>query len=271
MDRQWDDFLPCKEYQSKGGLETYNCTNYGTLNAIEILYKRLFNKEVNYSERYTGIMSGTTQEGNSIQNVIETIRKVCGLIPESLLPFDDSINTWDKYYSPKPMTQGLLDVGKAWLKQFQLGHEWIFTLGDGKDRVKRLKECLQYSPIGVSVCAWTEDNGLYIKEPGDQDNHWVCCYGYEDGQYWKIFDSYDNTNKKLAWDYSFGYGKRFVLTELMTPEEKLPLIVSLYQRIVDITQQLIIAYKQLNEKVRGWFGGIFKGSFNDWFRKGRSN
>jgi hypothetical protein len=52
---------------------------------------------------------------------------------------------------------------------------------------------LQYSPLGVSVYAWERrPDGIYHKPknaPGD--THWAVCYGYEDGKYWKIYDSYD--------------------------------------------------------------------------------
>jgi hypothetical protein len=253
-DRDWSPYLPSDEYQNKYGLETYNCTNYGTLNCIEILMDRNFGIEANYSERYTGVETGTVVGGNSIQKVIETIRKVCGLIPENMLPFDSFVRTWEQYYSPKPMSEDLEKIGQEWLKKYALGHEWIFTLGDGKDRISRMKECLQYSPIGITVCAWIyDDNGFCINPDKETDNHWVVCYGYEDGQYWKIFDSYDNTRKKLDWNYPFGYGKRFTLDKIMTEEEKIPLM----QKTIEVLKKLIILYQQLLEKTKVGFRNLF--------------
>ncbi len=29
----------------------------------------------------------------------------------------------------------------------------------------------------------------------------MTLYGYEEGEYWKIYDHYDDVKKKLAWDY----------------------------------------------------------------------
>ena len=63
---------------------------------------------------------------------------------------------------------------------------------------------LKYSPVGFSTYAWTKDeNGLYYRPQGETDNHFVCVYGYEEGKYWKVFDSYfDNAQvlKKIRWD-----------------------------------------------------------------------
>src|SRR3990172_705470 len=149
-DKNWSPFLPVDEYKNKNGLETSACVTFGMINIIEILMKRLFIVEPNYSERYNATLSVTTREGNSIQKVIESIRKDYGVINEELLPFDDTIDTWEKFYAPIP--EQLILTGKSWLKEFSLGHEWIFT-PDIKNKIDRLKTALQFSPVGVSVLA----------------------------------------------------------------------------------------------------------------------
>ena len=40
----WLEFLPEGEWQARPNIETYSCTAFGTLNAIEILLKRLYNE-----------------------------------------------------------------------------------------------------------------------------------------------------------------------------------------------------------------------------------
>jgi len=62
---QWDEYLPSDELQKRNGLETMNCTVYGTLNCLEILLKRKYGIDENFSERYVGIAAGTTTAGNS--------------------------------------------------------------------------------------------------------------------------------------------------------------------------------------------------------------
>jgi len=209
---QWDVWLPESELQKRNGLETQNCVAYGTLNCLETLLKKLLGGDYNFSERYVGIMADTTPSGNSPQKVIETIRK-SGLIKEELLPFDDTIDEWGKYYSPKPMTEDLIKEGEKWLERFEVGHEWVLVGDYSGKRQDTLKEALRYSPLGISVYAWKWDGKFYVKD-NEQDNHWCCLYGYKDGEYWKIFDHYDNTRKKLAWDYKFGFAKRYFIKPL---------------------------------------------------------
>ena len=209
-DGQWDDLLPEEEVQIKRGVETYNCTAYGTLNALEILFLKLFVERKNFSERYVGIMAGTKPYGNSPHVVIETIRKVSGVIDDSMLPFDEAIDNVEEYFSPSPMSFEYLNEGKKLLDRYSIGHEWVFTGGDLAHKQGQLKEALKYSPVGISVYAWNlGDDDIYVKPAGKNDNHWTVLYGYEEGKYWKIFDSYDHTHKKLAWDFDFGQAKRY--------------------------------------------------------------
>ena len=204
-DGQWDDFLPAREIQRKNDLETMNCSNYGTLNALETLQIALYGEEKNWAERYLGVMSETTKEGNSPHKVAETIRNESGCIPESILPFDDSIERWEQYYHPKPMTQNYISVGQQWLDYYEFGHEWVTPNSNN------LMEALTLSPLGISVFAWQYRNGLYWKNPSDGDNHWVCLYGYVKGKHWKVYDSYDDTTKELEWNYNFNFSKRYYL------------------------------------------------------------
>ena len=205
---QWNDFLVVKEIQLQYGIETFNCTGYGTTSAIEMLMNKVFGFEPNFSDRYTGTMAGTFPPGNTPHKVIENIRKVAGLIDEELMPFDKELKSVEEYYD-----NGLADKhwskGLGWLKKYTIKHKWVFR--GGTNNQERLKRALTISPLGVSVLAWQERNGLYYKEEGQQDTHWTVLYGYVEGKYWKIFDSYDNTHKKLEWNYPFGYAKLYVI------------------------------------------------------------
>ena len=208
-DGQWDNFLPAIEIQ-RDTYETSNCTAYGSTNLVEILFKKLFGEEKNYSERFTGIMAGTRPPGNNPHSVLETIRKK-GLIGDSLLPLSGA-KTLEEYYTPDPMTSKFKRIGRDWLKNYTIKHEWVFMPSDSLETKKNnLKESLRFSPIGISVYAWLR-NGYYVKPANVRDNHWCVLYGYTD-DYWKIFDSYDSTHKKLDYDFNFEYAKRVFLSE----------------------------------------------------------
>ena len=208
LDGQWDEFLPTDEYQNINNVETQNCTSFGTLNALEILINKVFKIKANYSDRFLGIVAGTNPSGNSPHKVAETIRKY-GNINEELLPFNSTITEWKKYYSPFPMTDKFLKEAKKWLSKYDFKHEWV------ANNSKDLKNALCFSPLGVSVYAWEQKGGYYVKPEGATDNHWVILYGFEDGKYWQIFDSYDNTKKQLDWNFKFGLVKRYSISPML--------------------------------------------------------
>jgi len=199
---QWDEFLPVDEFQSKV-IETMACTSYGTTSAIETLVNRLFGTEHNWSDRWLAKISGTTRTGNNVSIVCETLRKL-GVPFQERWDYTPDIDSWDKFYEVPPPK--LYDHAKQDFKDiYEMKHEFVFP------DEKSLKEALQYSPLGVSVYAWVQRDGLHYKPEGLIDNHWCVLYGYEDGKYWKVFDSYDNTRKKLAWDFKPLVIKRFCI------------------------------------------------------------
>lgn len=209
----WGDYLPVSEIQNRNGLETFNCTSYGTLHALATLGKKKFGAQFqnNLSERYSGVMTGTTPNGNDPHRVIELIRTFCGVVPEVFLPFDDTIQSWSEYYRPNPMSYYLFQVGRHWLKKYKIGHDWVFSPNDDtKTRQEKMKEALKFSPLGVSGYAWYERGDGRFYSLG-KPNHWFTIYDYIDGNSWLAFDSYDNTHKRLDWNFEFGQAKRYSL------------------------------------------------------------
>jgi len=209
--RDYRPYVPTKEIQRTEHLETMNCTNYGTLNGVETIHKVKYNEEVNYSERFLGVLSGTTRNGNSVHKVCETFR-TNGAIDEKLLPFSDNIRTWSQYYSPNPMTENLLKGGRIWLSNNVFQHKWLFAgqyVPSLAQKEKILYDNLLFGPIGISVKAWKKRNGRYYKANNEGDNHWCLLVFAEWGKYWVVYDSYDQVFKELEWDYNFGFAKLF--------------------------------------------------------------
>jgi hypothetical protein len=204
----WSGFLPKNEYQNLNGVETMSCVTFATHNCIEILMNFLFQKEDNFSERFTSILSGTSRNGNSPQTVIQSIRNN-GLILETELPFDDKIDSWDKFFSPNPMDRKYLKEGLKWLEKYDLSHEWVFSQVSQIEKHKLISEALKRSPVGISVYAWgqQDENGVYHQD--GQDNHFVCCYSLDEKGNYKIFDSYDNSHKIYSFDANISMAKLY--------------------------------------------------------------
>lgn len=199
-DGQWDAFLPSDEIQLKSGVETCNCTGFGTLNALEVLHKRKFGTEIDKSDRVLGIMAGTYPPGNSPSVVAQTIHSQ-GCVDDSVLPFSDDISDVDEYYSPKPLPITITDQAKSWLNQFSYRYEQVFRGYEDTEKKKDLiKEALKHSSLGISVYAWVKNSqDIYYRPSLSPDTHWVCAYGYTDDGV-KVLDTYEPTHKIVDWD-----------------------------------------------------------------------
>lgn len=218
-DGQWGDFLPKLEVQKFSWGDSYHCPVYGTENCVQTLMKAKFGESEEYTERYLGVLAGLIKNlGGNPHTVAEQWKKN-GNLPYSFLPFE-GVKSWEEFNSPNPMTPELIAEGKKWLSRWSLGHDWI-TPGLTSSMKSTMKEALKYSPLGVAVAAWYKNDrtGLYYRPDGVNPNHWVMCYGYVEGQYWLIYDHYDASIKKLAWDYDFAFAKRYTLgKQSFTPE-----------------------------------------------------
>src|SRR3990167_9214558 len=66
LNGDWSDFLPPEELQNLNGVEPYACASFGTLNALEMLLRRVLGQVDNFSDRYLAYVSGTKEKkGNS--------------------------------------------------------------------------------------------------------------------------------------------------------------------------------------------------------------
>lgn len=199
--RQWTDELVKTEYQKSynTNFDTFGCVTFSALNCIEILYKRKFGVEINYSDRFTAVMSNTIPgRGNFLRAVAESIRKD-GLVLESDYPFVDNEK---EYYQEVP--NELKKKAKTPALKLQIHWEWLHFNGWQNERDEVLKDGLQYGPIQVSVPAWPKPvNGVYPRV-FKVANHAVTLVGYKEKEYWIIFDHYANEIKHLAWNYLIG-------------------------------------------------------------------
>jgi hypothetical protein len=231
-DGQWDKYLPLYEPQAEK-YETYGCTVWGTENALEVLESRLTGIEPNYDEKYIYNTVPVRPPGADPHAVCDAIREV-GLIPNRTMP-----DTFEAFCTPTPPSKDDLTKGGEWLKKWNFGHEWVFTNVDKKTRVQLMKQALQYSPLGVSVTAWFEEDGIYV-DRGLPNTHWCMAYGYTDKivtvgketiteTFWKVFDSYDHSLKILHPDHNIYYCKRYSLEPVVKKDSWL---IELIKKVV---------------------------------------
>ncbi len=211
----WGKYMPTPEDQNKNGLETNCCPAYGTHNAIEAIGKLKYGSsfQSDLADRYLGIMSGMKGFGGYPHVIAETIRNGAGCVPEVFLPFDKTIDTLKKYFSPNPMSYELFKYGWSWNKKYDFGHQWVFQFGvTGIDKKALMKEALKFSPVGVAGYAWSLHNDMKYYNDGSPI-HWFVVFDYVEGDHWLAYDSYAPHIKKLDWNYDFAYAKSYTLNK----------------------------------------------------------
>ena len=212
----WSKFLPVGELQNKGKFEPSACASFAINNAKETQYKFLTGKDNNSSDRALAIGSETNPaQGNDPHKVSEYARKKLGFAPEDVLPFDSSVDTLEKFYSPNPLTSEIIARGNEFFNEYDFAHEWVFSSGTPEEKKAKLKEALKAGTVCVSVHAWNYENGRYTKPVGATDNHFVMLVKYENDCP-VIFDSYAETDqspylKTLDPLYDFSIAKVFYL------------------------------------------------------------
>lgn len=107
----------------KSLVDTMACVSYSAVHCIESQIKFLTGQDVNFSERFLAKMSGTTQNGNYLQTVLETIQQY-GLVPDSLWPEPDVFD-WNTFYMAIP--QAVIDQGKKFLEQWSVDGKWVLA------------------------------------------------------------------------------------------------------------------------------------------------
>lgn len=198
----WSDSLPITESQLRHGIDSFNCTAEAITTQIEEYERKAFGEEKNYSARFLGVMAGTKPPGNDPEKVFEAIRKF-GLIPEEMMPFDESITSAEEYFSWKGVDkEACLAKGKEWLATHDFYHELV------PENVGAMKLALTFSPLAVGVYAWAKnEKGQYVRL--GRDGHLTTCY--EIPKEYEIFDTYEPYLKTLVEDFGFSYVKRIHL------------------------------------------------------------
>jgi len=194
----WSDFLPKLEVQRNQFLDTYSCTNFALCNVMEILHKRLYTEEINFSDRYSATTSNTAyRQGNSHKNVADTARKY-GFVPEEVYPFLPE-TTMDKYYG-KPSKE-IIDMGMKWVVENEFGYEKVARAD--------FDEALKYSPLQVAVDSRTNK----ISDFKGADHSVVLISG---GNNKKVFDSYLNRFINYDTNYPFSFGQKYYYKKIIS-------------------------------------------------------
>ena len=228
----WSEFLPVKEFQNLNNIETYACVTFTILNCIQILIKKQYGIEKNYSERFLAAVSGTKEGGNSPQVVAEFLRKI-GVVPQELWPFDVEINTFEKFYSS--VSPKLYELAKEFNNEWEFKHEYVPTNHEA------ISKALKCSPLLISVPAWFERDGKYYRPEGFTDNHATTMIKERKEGFSRVFDSYDSPHiKDIEWGVLPMVVKRFYIKKKDTKEEKVYWFIEIWRNILKAFREIVI-------------------------------
>lgn len=219
----WTMYEPTGERQNNPFVfDTKACVTFSLLNVFEARIKLLLQKnlvprsaidflkdngyldngEVNFSDKFLAIMSGTTENGNSFGKVAETVRTV-GLIPQSMLPFGDA-TTWKQWHNPNQITQKMKDLGKQFLYHFGIGYEWVFMDDDpkfDKDAYEACQKQLKQTPLQIAIPL--------------PSSHAVMLSSVTPKKEYRIFNTYEPYGQVKAWSKPIHYAMKILIKPTM--------------------------------------------------------
>lgn len=236
IDGDWRDYLPQGELQMRNGIETSTCFIAAQHNAIATLIEEMYGiKDSNYSARFNLLHTDGSPQGGDPTQAGQSFRND-GLIPESMLPFSDDIKSWDDFNSYLGGDENACTIaGKLFTSKWKLNWDIVIERYNTlEDKLTKLRQALMYSPIAMSVPAWYEENGMYVRPPGlEVDNHLVLAV-FMDKDYIYIFDTYEPFIKKVDININPNFAVRWTVKKIDTIVKKenwfIRLIKKLWQK-----------------------------------------
>lgn len=174
-----------------------------------------------FSERYSGILSGTTINGNSPITFWKTATDY-GLLPRKDLNFsmdESSIYTTQAemctaYYDPKVITAEMYAKAKKALNYITIQYQWIGKVPNTVSPDSEIKDALKQSPVQIctAACMATWNTGVVQYCGRTNIDHATMIYKMGDDNTHYIRDHYNPANKTLSPDYLIALATQGVVT-----------------------------------------------------------
>lgn len=245
----WEAWKPTDEWQrrkvgSKLGYDTLSCVTFSANNSIEIQMKWMIENGVipqsdltllrhlgyldengnpNFSDWFSAILNGTTENGNHLQAPWDSYRKD-GLLPQKDGKEVNDFTEQDEWLNPANVTENMRAKAKMFNEIFEVKYEWVVLGQQGAWDV--MAHHLKHAPLHVATptCnGWNTKNGIVPICPGiTRLNHAHLKLGQTPEQFHKQLDHYDPFVKKLAWPYYMPYALKGVLNLRTKPTPEPP-------------------------------------------------
>src|SRR5574343_1276668 len=207
-DGDWRKSLPPYEEQRRFGVEPSSCFIEAQQHAIATIEEdQLGEKDNNYSARFNALLSDGEEYGGDPLKGAKSIT-TDGLVKESSMPHDNSIQNWSDFHSwkgvdeAKVRAEGQEDLKRKY-REYGVIVEKHYPL---ETKLHLMREGLKRSTIPMSIWAVTDENGNYLPKPeGVDDTHMVeATYISPDNVIW-VNDTYQPFEKPLPPNYNFDF------------------------------------------------------------------
>jgi len=266
----WSHYLPTHERQRNDLFDSNMCVTYAGLNSLETQIVYLMSNDLlpttaadflrdngyldennrpNFNEAFCAKQNGTTIQGNHLGAFWDSVRKT-GVIPQSRWVDIKSAQKWEDLMVEIP--QELLDLGKEFLKHFDIAYEWTLL---GTPNANVMAKEVQHAPLHIAapVCSpWNVDTVIGLC-PDQRLAHATLIYGAVSPEFFMDLDHYSPYEKKLAWNYHLPYAiKGIIRVRIVAPTEKPPAhVFTQHLKIFQISPE--VRHLQLALKYLGFF------------------
>jgi hypothetical protein len=156
----WFKFRPTSENQRNRNFDSFSCVTFSCLKSLSYYIKACYGLDMDFSERFTAVMSGTVPgRGNSIRNVLESIRKQ-GFVLESDYPSMTDSMTEAQWFAYPP--KSVRDKALKNLERWKIEWEVLYT-GNPVPHTQIIEAQKKAVPI-ITVFAWASyyGEGVYL-------------------------------------------------------------------------------------------------------------
>lgn len=181
--------------------------------------------KIDFSDRFTAILSSTTREGNSIKAPLDALRK-SGAIPKSMLPAESWMR-FDDYHDPTKITEEMKALGLEFSQKFFINYE--------RGNESAFGELLKRDVLVSGGHAWpTPQNGEYPRTELGPNHSFMIL---KTPKYF-VFDNYLDEGKKDDW--------------IKKLAENFDLLDTAYRIL--ISKEVVTPLKKITfaELIRGW-------------------
>lgn len=222
-DGDWRNYLTPTELQRRNGIESSACYIEASQHAIAVIQEEQYTVlDQNYSARFNTQLSGATPYGGDPLKGAESMRND-GLIDDSMLPFNDHINSFAEFNSFKNSNEYECRLlGKDFLKNWKLNYDIVFERSDTLNaKYYKLKQALKYSPCPISVYGQTDFVGDYVQKiEGMQDTHLTLATYVDEQNRIHIRDTYEPFDKILPVNYNPDFCMRWSVSKIESLKKK---------------------------------------------------